>query len=98
MNIQRLNVRIDQVTSLKVATARGCKGHWLVSFSKALYRARISKRLRILGIDSKESIPPAYVACPEILEQSIGAKNRVRIGLSYRTARLQRLGIDSWAP
>jgi hypothetical protein len=27
------------------------------------YRARICKRLRSTGIDSKESIPPAYALC-----------------------------------
>ncbi len=32
-----------------------------------------------------------------ILEQSLGAKNRVGIGLSYWPARLHRLA-DSWAP
>jgi hypothetical protein len=30
--------------------------------SRWQHRARICKRLRSLGIDSKESIPPAYVA------------------------------------
>ncbi len=30
-------------------------------------------------------------ACAGILEQSMGARNRVGIGLSYRPARLQRL-------
>jgi hypothetical protein len=30
--------------------------------SRWKHRARICKRLRSLGIDSKESIPPAYVA------------------------------------
>jgi hypothetical protein len=34
--------------------------------------ARICKRLRSPGIDSKESIPPAYVACAGILERSMG--------------------------
>ncbi len=34
-----------------------------------------------------------------IFKQSMGARNRVGIGLSYRPARLRRLeGIDSWAP
>jgi len=48
--------------------------------------ARIFKRLRSPGVDSKESIPPAYVAW------RAGTSN---IGLLYRPARL---GIDSWAP
>jgi hypothetical protein len=55
-------------------------------------RARICKCLRWAGIDSKKSIPPAYVACAGILEQSMGARNRKGIGLSYGPA------IDSWAP
>ncbi len=42
-------------------------------------------------IDSKGSVPPAYVASTEILEQSMGAENRVGIGLSYRAARQHRL-------
>jgi hypothetical protein len=38
-----------------------------------------------------------------IFKQSMGARNRVGIGLSYRPTRLHRLakfilGIDSWAP
>jgi hypothetical protein len=45
----------------------------------------IFKLLRSPGIDSKETIPPAYVACAGILEQSIG--NRVAIGLPYRSGR-----------
>jgi hypothetical protein len=41
--------------------------------------------------------------CAGILEQSMWARNRVGIGLSYRPARLHSwrnpfLGIDSWAP
>ncbi len=48
-----------------------------------------------------------FIDCAGILEQSMGARNRVGIGLSYRPARLhvhtvgwrnQFLGIDSWAP
>ncbi len=35
--------------------------------------------------------------CAEILEQSVGARNQVGIGLSYWLARLL-LRIDSWAP
>jgi hypothetical protein len=48
------------------------------------------------GIDSKEPIPLANVARAGILKQSMGARNRVGIGLSYRPARLQKAGgIDS---
>ncbi len=36
-------------------------------------------------------------SCAGILEQSTGARNRVRIGLSYQPARLHRLA-DFWAP
>ncbi len=37
--------------------------------------------------------------CAGILEQSMGARNRVGIGLSYRPARLHRAGgVESWAP
>jgi hypothetical protein len=45
------------------------------------YRARICKRLRRPGIDSKESIPPAYVAC--------------RAGTSKRGCRTGRPGCES---
>jgi hypothetical protein len=38
---------------------------------RVLYRARICKRLRRPGIDSEDSIPPAYVAL------RAGTKNRV---------------------
>jgi hypothetical protein len=54
--------------------------------------ARIFKLLRIPGIDSKESIPKAYVAWRAragIFKQSMGGRNQVGIGLSYR------LGIQS---
>ncbi len=47
--------------------------------------ARICKRSRSLGVDSKESIPPAY------LSWRAGTSNTV----AYPPARL---GIDSWAP
>jgi len=43
----------------KTVTAGSGKG---VTVRYTLYRARICKRLRSPGIDSKESIPPAYVA------------------------------------
>ncbi len=54
-------------------------------------RAGIFKRVWGSGIDSKEWIPPAYVAWAGIFKQSMGARNRVGIGLSYRPARLHRL-------
>jgi hypothetical protein len=38
-------------------------------------------------------------SCAGIFEQSMGARNLVGIGLSYRPARQHSLaGIDSWAP
>jgi hypothetical protein len=43
--------------------------------------------LRIPEIDSKESIPPTYVACAGIFEQSMGARNQVGKGFSYRPAQ-----------
>jgi hypothetical protein len=44
-----------------------------------------------------------FPTCAGILEQSMGARNRVGIGLPYRPARLHRLaesffGINAWAP
>ncbi len=53
--------------------------------------ARICKRLRSPGIDSEELILPTYVARARIFKQSLGARNRAGIGLSYRPARLHRL-------
>jgi hypothetical protein len=53
--------------------------------------ALIFKLIRSLGLDSKEPIPPAYVACAGIFKQSMGARNQVEIGLSYRPARLLSL-------
>jgi hypothetical protein len=58
---------------------------------RVLLGARIFKFLGSTGIDSKESIPPAYVACAGIFKQSMGARNQVGIRLSYRPARLHRL-------
>ncbi len=70
----------------------------LFTYSSSLLSAFITysrdcifKHLRSPGIDFKESIPPAYVACAGILQQYVGARNRVGIGLSYRPARLHRL-------
>ncbi len=54
-------------------------------------RARIFKRLWSPGVDSKEWIPPAYVAWAGIFKNSMGARHRLGIGLSYRPARLHRL-------
>jgi hypothetical protein len=46
------------------------------------------------GTDSKESIPPAYVAYAGIFKKTIHgwARNRVGIGLSYRSAA----GYTAW--
>jgi hypothetical protein len=54
-------------------------------------RARICKLLRSSKIDSKESIPPAYVAWRAFT---------TTLYLSYRRAswRNRYLGIDFWAP
>jgi hypothetical protein len=49
------------------------------------HRARICKRLRSPGIDTEESISPAYVAW------RASTTNRV----SYRPARMR---IDTWSP
>jgi hypothetical protein len=59
-------------------------------------RARICKLLRSPGIDSKEAIPQSYVACAEILEESIGARNRVGIELLVPACQATKAGgIDS---
>jgi hypothetical protein len=47
-------------------------------------RGGIFKLLWSLFIDSKESIPRAFVACVGFVQQFIWARNRVGIGLSYR--------------
>jgi hypothetical protein len=49
------------------------------------------------------AIGNVHVLSAGILEQSMGAKNRIGIGLSYRPARLHRLAesffeIESWVP
>ncbi len=49
-------------------------------------------KIRGTGIDSKESIPPPYVAFAGIFKHSGGARNRAGTGLSYRPARLHSLG------
>jgi hypothetical protein len=55
-------------------------------------------------IGNKKSMINKAETCAGILDQSMGAKNRVGIGVSYRPAKLHRLaesipsGIDSWAP
>jgi hypothetical protein len=58
---------------------------WLHFYIYVQLRARICKSLRRPGIDSENSIPPAYVAW----------RAGTQIGLSYRPAML---GIDFWAP
>ncbi len=52
------------------------------------------KLLRTPEIDIQESIPPTYVACAGIFEQSMGARNQVGKGFSYRPARLHRLAVE----
>ncbi len=59
------------------------------------YRARIYKLIRIPGIDSMESIPCEKSSSAGIFKQSMGARNRAGIGLSYRN---WFLGIDTGAP
>ncbi len=54
------------------------------------YRARICKRLSSLGINSNPSLctySGGIDTCAGILLQSMGARNQVGIGLSYRPAR-----------
>ncbi len=53
--------------------------------------AGIFKPIRNPGINSKKSIPPAYVANAGIINNLMGARNRVGIELSYRPAWLHRL-------
>jgi hypothetical protein len=62
-----------------------------IGFSYRSARGGNFKLLMSPEIDSKESIPPAYVVYAGIFKQSIRAKNRVGIGFSYRPARLHRL-------
>ncbi len=50
-------------------------------------------RNRFPGIDSRESIPPA--SCAEILKQSMGARNRLGIGLESIPGVLKSLKIPS---
>ncbi len=82
---------------------------WLESYpaeSGSLHsRGRIFKLWRSPEIDSKELIPPAYVAWAGIFKKSMGARNRGGIGLPYRTGppgyigwRNSFLGINSGAP
>jgi hypothetical protein len=52
---------------------------------------------------SGSEVPIHFLNCAEILEQSMSARNREEIGLSYRSARPPRLAesvpwINSWAP
>jgi hypothetical protein len=53
----------------------------------SIVRARICKGLRCPGIDSKESIAPAFVAW-------LGPVPVGKVGLSQRPARLE---VNSWA-
>ncbi len=65
---------------------------WLESYpaeSGSLHSwGRIFKFWRSPEIDSKELIPPAYVACGGNFSPAMGARNQVGIGLSYRPASL----------
>ncbi len=73
-----------------------CKANKCILVYKALrYRARICKRLRSPKIDSKESIPPAFVAwrAGTISLFVVAARHA-----SYLGWRNRFLGIDSWAP
>ncbi len=55
-----------------------------------MFRARICKRLKSLGIDSKESIPPVYVAW------RAGTSNRAGIDSCASIFKLlMSLGFDS---
>ncbi len=47
-------------------------------------RVNLNLFLNIQG--AQELIPPAYVVFAGILERFMGARNRVRIGLSYQPA------------
>jgi hypothetical protein len=51
----------------------------------------VFKLLRSPGIDSTESVALVYVTCAGNFKQSVGARNRLGIELSYRPARLHRL-------
>ncbi len=70
------------------------------------YWARIFKRLWSPGIDSKELIPPAYVAwragtTNRVVVQARQSKNRLLgslKGLQIRTPATKVGGMDSWAP
>jgi hypothetical protein len=87
-----------------------------LGFTKISYMMRytvcsnLSKcRINILSSDVEPCLEYrcqwSLLLCDGILEQSMGSRNRVGIGLSYRPAKLHRLaesipffGIDSWAP
>ncbi len=69
-----------------------CTVYWI--FSLIITVQLRSELLWSPGIDSKETIPPAYVAWRPgagIFKESMGARNRGGIGFSYRPARLHRL-------
>jgi hypothetical protein len=58
------------------------------------YKAQICKRLRSIGIDSKESIPPGLCSLAGRYDSPIW-----RTGPPGYIGRRNRfLGIDSWAP
>ncbi len=76
-------------TPRRCCLVRSAARNWPDSTSNS--RDYIFKLLRSPGIDYKESIPSAYVASAGIFKQSMGARNRVGIGLSYRPTRLHSL-------
>ncbi len=82
-------IPVDRIAPGSLATVSAWWWHWWPLTS----RARICKRLRGPGIDSKESIPPAYVA------RQAGTTNRVII-LDHQLHRLADsfLVIHFWAP
>jgi hypothetical protein len=54
---------------------------------------------KILVRGGREDEGGGNIASARIFEQSMGARNRVGLGLSYRPARRNLfLGIDSWPP
>jgi hypothetical protein len=98
--------KVDTKSTKKIKETEifGENGERRYRFDPTNQRRYFNKLLKSPGIDSKKSIQPAYAACAGILEQSMGARNRVGIGLSYWSARLHRLEesipwnrFDSWA-
>ncbi len=63
----------------------GARNRVGIGLTNRLARARLCKRLWSPGIDTEETIPPAYVAW------QAGTTNRVVVPA-------RQAGIDSWAP